>query len=132
MPCFSDYMEPSYYELEISKTIKNLIYSKKELGLEISQELKEASSNIYFTKKEGDKWVEELCSLLKSLSTAQEDKLVYNAKSSDSRKLADWWEEHQEADNKRIADENKKTKQEEERKMALSKLTPEEIKLLGL
>jgi hypothetical protein len=125
-------MGPTNYELEIAETVKNLIYARKELGMEINKELKAAASTIYFTKEEGDKWVAELCGILSGLSKAKENKLVYNAKSADSRKLADWWEEHQAADKKRIADEKKKTKEDQERKTALSKLTPKERKLLGL
>lgn len=49
-----------------------------------------------------------------------------------SKELRHWWEDHQEADRKRLAADAEKVKQRRRRNEALSKLTHEEIKLLGL
>jgi len=104
MPCLSDYLEPNSYEKSIKETIENLLflYSKENLNKPIKKELLKASTEIYFSKEKGDKWVSELCEQLSNLSEDNLNTIVYNPKLKKSRKLADWWEEHQEADAKRI------------------------------
>lgn len=102
MPCRSDYMEQSNYEKEISKTVKSLIYLTNELGETNTKEMADAYTQTYFTKEEGDKWVAMLCSKIRILSKEQMESIVFNGHSNKARKLADWWEEHEKADNKRI------------------------------
>jgi hypothetical protein len=46
--------------------------------------------------------------------------------------LGRWWEEHKAADAKRVAREKAAEEKEQKKRQALSKLTPEEKKLLGL
>ena len=110
MPCNSDYMEPSGYEKEITKTVNNLVYVHNKLGVNTPNELAEAYKKSFFTRKEGDKWVARLCSMIRGLSESQINDIVYNARSSKSRRLADWWDEHEAADKKREAKEQAKTK----------------------
>lgn len=77
----------------------------------------------------------ELCSFLKELSKDKPEvfeDLVYNARDKDSRKLADWWEEHLSNDAIREANEQANKEKERLRLSAINKLTPEEIKALGI
>ncbi len=46
--------------------------------------------------------------------------------------MADWWDEHQAADRKRIAKENAEAKRKALKEKAIKKLTKEERKALGL
>lgn len=49
-----------------------------------------------------------------------------------ARKLADWWDEHQEADRKRIETEKKEVHMKQVRKDTMANLTDEQIEALGI
>ena len=132
MGCRSDYMEPTGYEQQIKDTVDNLVYLYKTLGIPLKADLVEAATEIYFDESEGDKWVAKLCSELHKLDTETFDKVVYNAKVAASRRLADWWEEHEAADKARIAAELAKKAKEKLKKATLAKLSDEERNALGL
>lgn len=55
------------------------------------------------------------------------DSIVYNAKDPKSRELANWWEQHQEADRIRIEEELKNQKINNLIGYATSKLSMEEL-----
>ena len=86
----------------------------------------------FFSQEDANYVSERLCSFIRGLSNFQKERIIYNARNKMSRRLADWWEEHQEADRKREAEE--KAEQERKRlvRQALSKLTTAERKALGL
>lgn len=128
MPCNSDYLNPTNREFELQRTAKLLVFVRKSLGQQIPAELKRAASDIYCK----DDYVAELCGVLKNLTPALTDRIVYNAQNKTSRGLADWWEEHQEADRKRIASEKRVKLEQKLREKALAKLTPKEKRILGL
>lgn len=133
MPCQSyEYPTPSEYDKNISETVKNLIFAKNQLGIITSDSLVKAYAKSYFDKTEGDKWTKELCKLLTGLTKKKREELVYNPKSAKSRRLADWWEEHQRQDKERKKEELQKAKEDAEIKAALSKLTAREKRLLNL
>ncbi len=46
--------------------------------------------------------------------------------------LADWWDEHQEADRKRIETEKKEVHMKQVRKDTMANLTDEQIEALGI
>lgn len=90
------------------------------------------------TKKKLNKVTNLLCGLCTRLSKTGDYRYI-----TENNELKEWWERHQKIDKKRIEREMeelerkaalKKKKEEEERKkmVALSKLSVEEIKLLGL
>jgi len=132
MPCTSDYADPTAYEEFVSETVKNLMYLRRMLGINPSEELIAAYKKCYFSKKEGDKWTAELCERLNKLSKKDMEKFVYDAHSKKARNLANWWEDHQEADKARLAEEKKAKKEANLRKKAVSKLSAAERKALGL
>ena len=65
-----------------------------------------------------------LCDLLKNPSEKDLTKLFGDARIKEARELAEWWEKHQVLDKEREL--------EEKRQAVLSKLTAEEIEILGL
>lgn len=65
-----------------------------------------------------------LCKLLKKASQKELTKLFKDARIKEARELAEWWEKHQELDKERELSDRKKN--------ILSKLTAEEIEILGL
>ena len=132
MPCTSYEYVITEYDRKMSETVSNLIYVQNKLKIKNSKELIKASSSTEFSKPEGDKWTEQLCTILTKMPKTQREQLVYDAKSAKSRRLADWWEEHQEHDKQRKAAEKKEKQEKKNIQNALSKLTAKERKLLNL
>ena len=128
MPCVSDYMEPTGKEKRLQETAKLYEYALLEMNVFVPADVKAAAKNIYCRKD----FVPDLCELILLLNDRQRQRVVYNPYNKMSRKLATWWEEHQEADRKRIAEENKIMYEAHIRKQALAKLTDEERLVLGL
>lgn len=128
MPCNSDYMEPTNREKRLQETAQLLRYVYKQIHKPINDILDNASNDIYCKID----FVPTLCEEIKKLSKEELANIVYNAYNKDSRRLADWWEEHLEADRQREEDELDKKRKEGLKKRALSKLTAEEIEALEL
>ena len=69
-----------------------------------------------------------LCNEIETSSVHDAHAIIYNARKKMSRKLADWWEDHQEED----AVRERKEKEDRERDELLASLTPRQKQLLGL
>jgi len=132
MPCNSGYQDPNREEINKVETSNLLIYVNKKLGIETPSNVKKAAKHIYGEGVDLDVITRKLCSTLKKLNKKQINEIVYNAKDKNSRKLADWWEEHQEADKKRLAEEAAEKKEQKLKQKAISKLTTKERKALGV
>lgn len=98
MPCNSDYMDPTNKEKELQETAKLLVYALKKKRRKVPKWVSDAAKDIYCLE---DKVVPELCSLIRSFHKEDMDRIVYNGRDKTSRRLADWWEEHEKADKKR-------------------------------
>lgn len=131
MPCSSDYLEPTQSELNSKEVAQHLIYVKKKLDyIELPEYVYVANSDSYGYPKMLDDMVVLLCDLLSTMRKVDLEEIVYNAKCKESRKLADWWEEHQEADKKRKLKENKE--KEKIDKFEKNKKIVEEMKNKGV
>lgn len=128
MPCNSDYMNPTKKELRLKETAEFLVFVRKKTGRHVDKKLRETSEAIY-PKID---YVSELCYEIGNLSEDMLDAVVYNGRDKRSRKLADWWEEHQKADKQRIVHEKKVKNLLKERSDALNRLTLREKQLLGI
>lgn len=130
MPCKTE--EPSPIQQEGQLVGELLLYVYCMLGIKPST-TSIAISKEYFAKtSDVHSAVEELCTLLRNLNnTCIEDyeKVVYDAKSKNSRRLADWWEKHQEMDARRMEQELQEEKQRGVNRI-FKKLTPEDISTL--
>lgn len=128
MPCNSDHMHPTSDEAYRQRTAKLLLWTRAMLGIKRPAKLANDSDDIYCAVD----YTGQLCALLKSLSLDQVDNIVYNGKSRNSRDLANWWEEHQANDARRVDAEKAAAKKQALVDSAMSKLTPAERKALGL
>ncbi len=128
MGCNGDYLNQTNREKQLQQTAKFLVFVAKKLNNEPNK-LWVKTANDYYAAVN---LVPELCSLLNEMNNEQINAIVYNAKDKTSRALADWYEEHKAADEKRIAAENEKLKKEKLIKSAKAKLTPAERKAVGL
>lgn len=123
MGCNSDYMNPTGKEKRLQETAQLLMYVGEKLSIEMPKYVHEDAANIY---AKHDESVPLLCKILTELPDDKRDDLIYNSKDKTARKLADWWDEHQAADNARIAKEQRAIEVDQLVESALSKLTPEE------
>lgn len=107
MPCRSDYLDPTNFERKISETAKLLLWfiNKVEIRYKGTQiRIKEIGNNPYPTKEDGDFVVALLCKELHNLKAkdkAKFESIVYD-RNKEARELANWWEDHEKADNIRI------------------------------
>ena len=118
MGCNSDYMEPNAGEINSKETAQHLVYVFKKLGKEkeLPEYVVKAAQDYYGNPPKLNDMVVMLCDTLSHMKKTILEKVVYDAHSKEARELADWWEEHKEADKQRIARE----KQEQDGK-ALAK-----------
>ena len=128
MGCRSDYMEPTHKERLLQETAQLYEYALFEMNQIVPADVKAAAKDIYCRKD----FVPDLCELVTNMNDLQRQRVVYNPYHKMSRKLADWWEKHQEADRRRIEQEQIESIRQEIALSALSKLTDAEKKALGL
>ena len=105
MPCNSDHMEPSTHEKESKRVALCLGYALTMLGRPSSDRLDAAADSCYGDVKFLNYMTHSLCELCKEMSPHQQRDIIYNGRDPASRRLADWWDEHQDADTARIAKE---------------------------
>src|SRR5579864_6920406 len=119
MPCNSDYLAPDSFEQECQRMAKLIIYVASFYKGILPQWIKECAENSYGApngEQHGDKRLAPyLCQLLTNLKNDKNrqglyNQIVYNAHNKTSRDLADWWDEHQRADEERIKSEKEKEK----------------------
>lgn len=104
MPCNSEYMNPTDKEKQLQHVAQLYKWLLEQLGEPVPSAVLATARNIYAT---GD-FVSKLCKLLTHMQKsipATFTSIVYNPYDKTSRELATWWEEHQEADQKRIQSE---------------------------
>lgn len=132
MPCDSSYMNPNQAEADSKHTCQLLRYVFTELKRPVPDWVAKAAQEYYGNPIYLDEAVVLLCATISKMTQAQGDRIVYNARSKQSRELADWWEEHQAADRKREAREKTDRERQATKRRALAKLTPAERKALNL
>lgn len=106
MPCRSDHMEPTHMEQYCQQTAQLYLYAMEKLfslgartwAPELIKQVTETAKHQYASNN----YTAHLCALIGSFTTTEQDLVLYNARDPMSRKLADWWEEHQAVDAKRI------------------------------
>lgn len=124
MPCNCDYMNPTQFELEISRVLAFIdeVVIRKTLNKNHYDGYHPVVYGKGLPKPIADHYTSLLCGYL------QKEKDL----SRFSLELQVWWRDHQEADKKRVQEEIKKKKTDAEKETALAKLTSYEKKLLGL
>jgi len=128
MPCNSDHLQPTSRERYNQRTARLYRYVLRVLGRLVPRVVDVAAENSYCRED----YTQKLCGTLTKLPFKKRDAVLYSARDSCSRDLADWWEDHWKADVQRRVREAKEKKREHIRKRALAKLTAEERKVLGL
>jgi hypothetical protein len=126
MPCRSDYLEPSWKEKQLQRTAKLYAFALDELQMPVPLQVTRDGDDIYCSRD----YVTALCKLIKSMTEEQVELIIYNARNKSSRDLADWWEDHQAADQERIANETTLEEMKRIKSKIYGKLTAEEVNFL--
>lgn len=98
MPCNSDHMNARPNETLSRETAVLIVYLNGRLGYVTEGWIEEAAKEYYGNEGRVDEIVATLCATMTSLDETQVNEIVYDGSNPLSRKLADWWDEHQEAD----------------------------------
>ena len=98
MPCNADYMDPTQRERDSREVAVLLHHLARKLGMVTSSELSAAASGLLGDVGRLDEFTAELCSLLRGLNDHKMNLYVYDGRDPMARRLADWWDKHQEAD----------------------------------
>ncbi len=130
MPCDNSYMDPTTAERDSQKICRSLVYVLERLHREVPEWTRKGAGHFYGCVPKLNEAVVLLCALCAQMSQEETEAIIYDGRDQQARRLADWWDKHQEADRKREAKE-----EEERQKMALvqsarDKLTPEEQKVI--
>lgn len=132
MPCRSDYMDPTGQELESKRVCAFIQYLQKKTNNVVPTWVVEAAKDYYGNVNRLDEATKILCELCRGLTKEETEKYIYDPHDRVARKLATWWENHQEYDRRRVLEERAARKKVVTRERALKKLTVEEMKALGL
>ena len=132
MPCNSDHMEPGLHEKESRRVANHLVYLAEVGHIKCDDWIFEAADNYYGNVSKVHELTEKLCTVLREMNDADMDMYVYNGRLSKARKLATWWEAHQEADKEREKQEAEEQKRKKVKAGALEKLNDEEKESLGV
>lgn len=102
MGCRSDYMDPTKAETNSNQVARLLIFVMIEQTKETpSSAIIEASQSMYGNKSMLDSWTVALCERLQNIP----EDFIYDGRRKECRELADWWDEHKEADIARLSEE---------------------------
>ena len=126
MPCRTDWPSEPYWYPERRNTAQLLIYARREIGqTPIPKTLLEAA-------EKGDRdYVPQLCKLIRNLNEDALERIVYDGRNPQARKLADWWEEHEELDRQRMEEEELEALNKQLVRTAVRKLEPEERRAIN-
>ncbi len=98
MPCYQT--EESNNEKESRRISKLIIIFDKKLGIETAKNIIEWSTAFY--ENHCNVVAPLLCAKINSLLPHELEKVVFNGRDKESRMLADWFDEHNDFDKKRL------------------------------
>ncbi len=126
MPCRSDYPDPTIEQRRATTIAEHAVFFLNKLDLPIPQYVSVAADQP-FTNTSPDRLANYLCKLIREnefiLQSLPEDE--------DSLKLRLWWVQHKEQDRLIELLEAEEKRKQKILNIALSKLTEEEIDILG-
>jgi hypothetical protein len=97
MPCYSP--PESNNEKESRKVSELILIFNKKMGIVSDYQIEKWSESFY--ENHCDIVVPMLCEKINSLSEQELDRVVYNGRDKESRRLADWFDYHNEFDKNR-------------------------------
>jgi len=131
MGCNSDYMKPSFGEVNKRKVCEHLIYVAKRYSMKsgLHQAVVDGAASIYGPSSIS---LRQLTAVLCNMLNNIEPERINSDLSISGIMLALWWAEHVEADNKRMEREVEIQALSKRKADALAKLTLADKEALGL
>lgn len=105
MPCRDD-IPPSVPESH--ETAQLICYVSAPLSFIPCDWIRKAAESSWGAPGRNDELTEMLCSIIGAMTEQQKSTIMYNGRIREARRLADWWDNHQEVDRQRIARETAK------------------------
>lgn len=102
MPCH-DYIPDSVPESHEAAQL--ICYVSGPLGLAVPEWVQKAAKSAYGDHARNGELTEMLCSIIRTMHPALQNAVMYNGRIPDARRLAEWWEKHEEHDEKRPVDD---------------------------
>ncbi len=94
------YDGPNQLEEESREVAKHLVRLSKFKLIKVDKEIREASKSTFGCRDKIHEFTELLCTTLRNMPENVQEVVIYNGRDPEARKLADWWDKHQEADRK--------------------------------
>ncbi len=101
MPCDCSHLKPRFHEVESKKVAELIVYVIGKINGEVEPWIKEASEYMYGKEDAVHQLTEILCGICMAMNENTKEKIIYNSRDRISRKLADWWEDHEIIDNRK-------------------------------
>ena len=130
MPCDCSHMQPTYDETESKRVCKLICFLFNELNLQIPNWIEEASIDMYGNSRKLTAAESILYDTVKSLSEDKFSAYVYNARSKDSRKLANWYEDYDKKTKDKREGLRIKAEKEKRAKSILAKLRNDDVEII--
>lgn len=130
MTCVSSYFEVTKLEQKLRETEQLCVFVANKRNILIPSKIIAASKDIYVRNVGQVEWLCEILRSVKQYSEREFDELVYNAKDANSRQLANWWEEHEAADEARERKEAEDARQQAEFERVANFLDPTDLVIL--
>jgi hypothetical protein len=112
MPCDSSYMEPNQKERNSKEICEHLVYMVSQVvpnqyWIPLEDWIKRGAKEYYGVPDRIDDLTRILCNWCKLLETdGRWNDIIYDGRNPKARRLADWWDEHKEADKERLGNES--------------------------
>ena len=132
MPCNSDYLAASGQELESQRVCQLLAYLYGHVEKTVPDWVAKAADDYYGNVARLDEATKMLCECCRLLTEEEAGQFIYDGHNPEARKLADWFDRHQEWDRRRVKEEDETRRRVILKGRALKKLSTEEIEALGL
>ena len=131
MPCRSDHMEPTAREHESQEVAWLLCYVKSSAGewasFKLTNLMQSASRSDYGEVSMVDEWTALLCATIRELPEDLKEKIIWNGRDANARRLAAWWDRHEAWDIERERKELKELETRALAKEAVKKISQSEL-----
>ncbi len=129
MPCRSDYLEQTAEEKNNQLAAQLLVYVFNAQAKPIPAWVQRESETYY---AHDSRSVPLLCSVVKGMTDKVRAAIVYDGSNPTARKLADWWDLHEQMDKEKQRRSRQAKRDAKLREDALAKLNPAERRALGV
>ncbi len=105
MPCNSGYLAATKEESDSRKFCGLLSYVLKSLGRDVPQWAEKAKDEYYGDTRKVNDAVVLLCATIRQMTPDELGRIVYDGRNKTARALADFWDRHEETDERRAKKE---------------------------